>query len=73
VEVQSYPAKSGSASSFLLLAARPKEGKAKRTAEPAFACNSGTLARGRPVFAKEEAWQPLLSAAVLAVEFNRNV
>ena len=30
------------------------------------------LAPGRPLFDKEKAWQPLLSAAVLAVEFKRN-
>jgi hypothetical protein len=30
-----------------------------------------TLPRGRPLFAEEKAWQPLLSAAVLAVEFTR--
>jgi hypothetical protein len=30
-----------------------------------------TLAPGRPLFDKEKAWQPLLSAAVLGVEFNR--
>jgi len=58
---------------LLLLAARPKKRKSQRNAELAFAGISDTLARGRALFAEERAWQPLLSAAVLAVEFDRNV
>jgi hypothetical protein len=72
VEVQSYPAK------VVRIVFLTSCGAAQKKKEPeerraSLAGNSDTLARGRTVFAKEKAWQPLLSAAVLAVEFSRNV